>query len=335
MTNFEFIEVETEDGYKQVSASYDPVAGQIKMGDSSIVVSQSEVEALLAQKDKENAAIAAELRKQLEEKSWQEAKAHTDLISKRIHFFSDEFELTIHKRSFMVAAAPSGHGKSTFAKQSAAHAVMGNRKVLIISNELPVSAYMASISEKYAGMAGIPTREAFSKVFDNVIVEDMYTSKGMSQGWMTCVQYMFNMIKKHKPDLVFLDQLSNATLDIGYTGKEKVPDYKKFELIAADIQNRIHTGTEDWPPIIAFQQMMPPADSNPLKWSMKNLLRDSKNTMNYATHSLMILKKKASDDSVRTLLVVDKVRYEYSYGKSLSLWKMDGNWILRKADDED
>jgi hypothetical protein len=52
MTNFEFIEVETEDGYKQVSASYDPVAGQIKMGDSSIVVSQSEVEALLAQKIK-------------------------------------------------------------------------------------------------------------------------------------------------------------------------------------------------------------------------------------------------------------------------------------------
>ena len=111
--------------------------------------------------------------------------------------------------------------------------------------------------------------------------------------------------------------------------------FRSFELIAADIQNRIHTGTEDWPPIIAFQQMMPPADSNPLKWSMKNLLRDSKNTMNYATHSLMILKKKASDDSARTLLVVDKVRYEYSYGKSLSLWKMDGNWILRKADDED
>jgi hypothetical protein len=48
----------------------------------------------------------------------------------------------------------------------------------------------------------------------------------------------------------------------------------------------------------------------------------------------MILKKKGSDDSVRTLLVVDKVRYEYSYGKSISIWKMDGNWVLRKADDE-
>lgn len=333
MEKFDFIEVETEEGYRQVSASFDKKNNQIILGDSKIQVSQHDLQQLLAEKDKENERIQEQLRLEKRKQTLDKTMAYRELIEKRIKFFSDEFELELHKCSFVIAAAPSGHGKSTFAKQSAAHAINANRRVLIISNELPAEAYYLSITQKLQGMANLDFNTAFNKVYTMCHIEDMYTSKGMTQGWMTCVQYMFNMIKKHEPDLVFLDQLSNANLDIGYTGKEKIPDFKKFELMAAEIQNRIHAGDKNWPPIITFQQMMPPSDTNTTKWSMKNLLRDSKNTMNYATHCLMILKKQLKEGGYATLIAIDKVRYEYTFGPALTTWKMDTDWVLYREYD--
>ncbi len=197
---------------------------------------------------------------------------------------------------------------------------------------MPPEAYYSAITRKLVGMTNLTHREAFKKAFLYARVEDSYTSKGMTLGWMTCVQYMFNCIKKHNPALVFFDQISNAMLDIGYTKKEKIPDYQKMVIISSDIKNRINDTTLDIPPIIVFQQMMPPKEAKPSQWHLKTLLRDSKNTLNDATHSLIIVRRIGANDQQMTVLKIDKVRYEYSYGKIVTFWEMDNNWVLRKSD---
>lgn len=273
--------------------------------------------------------------KRLEELKSAAAK-HKKLVNERIKFFSPDFGLELHDRSFVVIGAATGHGKSTFTKQSAAYAIMCRQKVLIISNELPAAAYYQSIADKLSSMAGISFDDAFEKVFNFLIVEDMHTSKGMTMGWMTCVKYTFTNIKKHNPDLVFIDQLSNATRDTGYEGK-RVDSYKKFEIMAADLGNRINTdGDERIPPIVTFQQIIaPPHAQKSIAWDLKSCLRDSKNTLNYATHGLMIVKKSDGEGNYLTVIKIDKCRYEYTYGKPITQWTMNSNWVLiPKAEDE-
>lgn len=327
--------IETEDGYSSAPLpTYDPKSQVVTHGDKTVPLDKEMVAQLLQQQAKEIGNIEELKIQEEQEILYTKTVEYENMLKKRINIFSDDFEMTIPERTFLLVGAATGHGKSTFAQQVAAHAVAKGRRVLIISNELPAEAYYSAITAKYISMTHQPHRMAFNRIFELMKVEDVITSRGMTAGWMTCVQYIFNKIKEYKPDIVLFDQLSNATLDIGYDKKERVPEYKKYELMAADIQSRIHSKEKSYiPPIITFQQMMPSV-GKPIGWNMQATLRGSKNTLTCATHGIMIVKKRATDGGYLTVIKIDKTRYNYNHGPIISTWTMDNNWVLTKCADQ-
>lgn len=308
----------------------------IKTGDAQkdIVIDPSQVKELLEESERQQKAAEDDFKEQLVEQALSEAKGFQDMVEDRIPFFSDDFQLTLHKKSLVVVGAPTGNGKSTFCMQSAAHAIANRRKILVISNELPIEAYRNEISRKLATLMGISYDKAFRRVYQFSRIEDAESSQGLSLGWLTLCTYTFKCAQEYNPDLIFVDQLSNAMADIGYTGKGKVEDFKKIETMSQQFGLRINSRkSPKYAPVICFQQMYPPAGRSAFQWDMFSCLRKSKESLTHATHGIMLVKKTNANNETRTWLKIQKVRYPYKYGKDITTWQMNESFVLIPAED--
>jgi KaiC/GvpD/RAD55 family RecA-like ATPase len=282
-------------------------------------------ELLISRSIENQHAIQDELLRE-KENSFLEAEAQHALIEDRITFFHDKMGLELHKKSFVLVSAPTGSGKSTFAIQTAVHAIMNKRKVLIVTNEMSRTDYMDGIINRVSVLIGKDRKETHDYIYDFVLIEDSESSGHMTEYWKLVCSYTFKKIEEFKPDIVILDQLSNAMADIETDLLKKgrnLDDYRKLSLMTLEFSRRIiNRQSPKYPPILALQQSMPPQTLKPASWDMKDHLRGGKDTLDRATHGIMIVRKRTAENSDLTFIKVGKVRATYDY-TWLSVWEMD------------
>ncbi len=243
----------------------------------------------------------------------------------------DEFHVLFHSDSLALIGAQSGNGKTTLANQIAAHAIHNERRVLIIANEMNAKTYRAEVGRLVGVFRNVDLCDGLKFALKNrlLFIEDTVTSEKRSRCYDTLKTFTFDQIELRKPNLVIIDQISEAT-DVYDPANASLRENERLARAMRDIGDEVNK-EQGLPPIIVFQQTL---DGNtksikPSELDMKSNLRTSRDTYNPATHAIHCIRRIDGDTDITTL-VIPKNRYggKYTSYEKISDWVMNEKKLL-------
>lgn len=298
----------------------------------------AEIEKAIEQGGARTQLESAELHKKDKLGRLEAARMYEQKIKNAKNFFHDEFPVGLTNDSYVLIAARTGSGKTTFAKQAAAYALNAGQKVGIFSNEMSAASYDHGI---YRLMGhGLHTEEEKTEHWlgysDSLFVYDGKSSDDRLNCWDAAFKFIDDENTKHKFDLIIFDQISNLnSVKDSENLKKHKHTFEQMNFFSSQIKTRINTGADDFPPIIVFQQSMRlDSSKNVADVDLKTLLRGSKSILDDCTLSFYLdLRSEGSsgDAPPLTYLVLDKNRYDLPFreGKAkVTKWIMSNRWLV-------
>lgn len=273
-----------------------------------------------------------------------EEQAHDDLLSKRsetemeknnayhakmsikVPFFSNDGPCTLTKNSFVLFGAVTGSGKTTVAKQIAAHAILNKQRVLVCMNEVGARNYLVSIFKLVRNqMPGINDKDIMKYILKHISIHDKESSDMALCSWDQCVPFInAQMTGGFDPDIVIFDQLNNCT-ETKEPGNAKgvKQEYERLNHVCASIAaSYTKEETNSLPPFIMFQQ------ASAGKEPMMNLLRGTRSSLTHASLGVMLTLEKT--DNINAPMITKLKIEKNRFGDYIKPTAFETQWFMDK-----
>jgi archaellum biogenesis ATPase FlaH len=299
---------------------------------------EQEVESILAEHANEVQTVVLQQKNEASRVRLVRAEEYEEKIKNAEDFFDDGFPVGITRDTYLLVAARTGAGKTTFAKQAAAYALKQGKKVAIFSNEMTAASYDSGIYHLMG--ASLHTKEEkdahWFTYSHNLFVYDTASSAGQLICWDAAFSFVDSKNTQEQFDLIIFDQISNLTSTYTEANKKKASKiFEQLKYFSNEAKERINKKDNDFPPLVVFQQSEKfSSEKNPSEVDIKQILRGCKSTIDDATLAIYVDLRTNESNTMETFIVIDKNRYGLPYkpeGGRCTRWHLENNWLSRKA----
>lgn len=242
-----------------------------------------------------------------------------DRILNAFSIFHPQFDFKVTKNSYILIGAVTGSGKSTFFVQTVCNAILDGLKVIVITNEETSLAFMERIIQRLKHL-NYSEKASIQLILDLVDIFDVERTNGRSGKYDTLIKILDKVWKSGTSDLVIVDQMITAKSTGSVSGVFEGP-----KAISEYIKGRINS-SEVLAPIMVAQQVKAGPQQEIEKVSMKAMLQNSTQTIDDATHALLIQR----NEDNKTSFKVCKFREEQLMPTHrITRWIMnDKRWLI-------